>query len=116
MIRIDMAKSSLVRRNETEYLANLRSAKNWLINHFDSRADNVKTVLKTINQLMKIRLNSQLPDISQSLKMLRDVTKFRLGSELKDQPDSINTAKQTTGQKKLQDTNTNQPEKTGATQ
>jgi uncharacterized protein HemX len=82
MIRIDIAKSALVRRNDAEFNTSLVSAKDWLAENFDTKTTAVKTALKTLEQLLKVQLHSQLPDISRSLKMLRDVTKFRLKSDL----------------------------------
>ena len=116
MMRLDMAKSALVRRNENEFIASLSGAKEWLALHFDNKTGEVKSVLKSIDALMQTHLNSQLPDISRSLKMLRDVTKFRLGSELRTRSENTNTAEQKAVQNNSHEMDAGQPETPEATQ
>ena len=118
LIRLDMAKSALARRDEKEFNASLASAKAWLIEHFDTRAKDVKAGQSLIEKLMKTQLNSQLPDISKSLKMLRDVTKFRIKADQKEKGSNSSTSitdttKSKAVPKRPQKTGEEQPEKTG---
>ncbi|HFD11950.1 MAG TPA: enzyme of heme biosynthesis [Crenotrichaceae bacterium] len=113
LIRLDMAKSALARRNETEFVTSLSSAKDWLEEHFNTQTSDVKTALQTIEKLMQTRLRSQLPDISRSLKMLRDVTKFRLNA---DQHQSSPTSKSRQNQNNPKIITKPQHKTTGATQ
>ncbi len=110
MIRLDIAKSSLVRRNDAEFHNGISSAIEWLVDHFDTNTTAVKNSQQSLEKLLKVHLHSQLPDISRSLKMLRDVTKFRLKSYQKADTKKPQIAKQT------QKAGVKQPKKSGVEQ
>jgi uncharacterized protein HemX len=117
VIRIDIAKSALIRRNDTEFHASISSAKEWLVDNFDSKTDRVKNALQTLENLLTVHLHSQLPDISRSLKMLRDVTKFRLKSDQQTrQKSGTSKAQQPQAKKTPQKTEIKQSRKTGVAQ
>jgi uncharacterized protein HemX len=117
MIRIDIAKSALVRRNDTEFHTSVASAKEWLDENFNTRTVQVKNAQQSLEKLLKVHLHSQLPDISRSLKMLRDVTKFRLKSDQQTRKkSSTNKTQQAQAKKEPQKAGIKQPKKTGVAQ
>jgi len=117
MIRIDIAKSALVRRNDAEFHTSVSSAKEWLVENFNTKTVQVKTAQQSLDKLLKVHLHSQLPDISRSLKMLRDVTKFRLISDQQaKQKSSANKTQQSQVKNKAQKTEIKRPKKTGVAQ
>jgi uncharacterized protein HemX len=113
VIRIDIAKSALVRRNDEEFHTSISSAKEWLAENFDSKTAQVKNSLQILEKLLTVHLHSQIPDISRSLKMLRDVTKFRLRS---DQQADTNKTQQPQTKKKPLKADFKQTRKTGVAQ
>ncbi len=113
MIRIDIAKSALVRRNDAEFHTSISSAKEWLVDNFDTKTAQVKNSQQILEKLLTVHLHSQIPDISRSLKMLRDVTKFRLRT---DQQAGTNKSQQPQVKKKSVKADIKQTRKTGVTQ
>ncbi len=113
MIRIDIAKSALVRRNDAEFHTSISSAKEWLVDNFDTKTTKVKNSQQTLEKLLTVHLHSQIPDISRSLKMLRDVTKFRLRT---DQQAGTNKSQQPQVEKKPVKADIKQTKKTGVKQ
>lgn len=113
MIRVDIAKSALVRRNDEEFHTSISSAKEWLVDNFDTKTAQVKNSQQILEKLLSAHLHSQIPDISRSLKMLRDVTKFRLRT---DQQAGTNRSQQPQVKKKPVKADIKQTRKTGVTQ
>ncbi len=117
MIRIDIAKSALVRRNDAEFHTSIASVKEWLVENFNTNTAQVKKAQQSLDNLLKVHLHSQLPDISRSLKMLRDVTKFRLKSDQQTrQKTSPNKSQQAQANKEPQKVEIKRPKKIGEAQ
>ncbi len=79
-VKLEMIKISLVQQNDSLYQANITDVKQWLNTNFTKNQQS-RSFLSELSRLSKIKLRTQLPDISQSLKMLKDITKLRIETD-----------------------------------
>lgn len=68
-IKINQAEWAILHNNETLYQINLADILKWLRQYFSGR-DDVKPILKSIEDLSKININPKLPNISNSLNAI----------------------------------------------
>ncbi|OQK16892.1 hypothetical protein AU255_03035 [Methyloprofundus sedimenti] len=78
--KLAIVKLALVQHNDALYQAGIDDVQQWLDKNFTKDAE-YKHFLTELEQLKRIQLRSNFPDISQSLKMLRDIAKLRLDSD-----------------------------------
>ncbi|BAW81185.1 hypothetical conserved protein [Candidatus Nitrosoglobus terrae] len=68
---LEIARLSLLQKNEGGFRQSLRQAKNWLQDYFQGAES--EAMGNTLTKLEKIVIKPPLPDISQSLKILNDL-------------------------------------------
>ena len=81
LLKLEMARSALLRGDDTLYKANMESAVSWLKENFDPAAAATQSLLEDIQSLQHLQLQVPLPDISKSLGLLRNIDKLRLDSD-----------------------------------
>jgi uncharacterized protein HemX len=81
LLKLEMARSALLRNDETAYKSSLDSALGWLQEHFDPDAAITQGVTDEIKQLKELQIQVPFPDISKSLTLLRNTGKLRLEAE-----------------------------------
>ncbi|MCX7110306.1 MAG: uroporphyrinogen-III C-methyltransferase [Proteobacteria bacterium] len=85
LLKLEMARSALLRGDDTLYKANMDSALAWLKENFDPAAALTQSLAGDIESLRGLQLQVPLPDISKSLGLLRNIEKLRVDSD-KGQP------------------------------
>ena len=90
-LRLDfeMGRLALLQQDEMLYKANLENARDWLKQNFDTKDSATKKMLVEIDELMKMPVSVQYPDIGKSLILLRQMAKLRLETDkalLKEKP------------------------------
>jgi uroporphyrinogen-III synthase/uncharacterized protein HemX len=83
LLKLEMARASLLRGDDELYRTNLESARAWVEEHFDRDAASVKDIAAELQALSGVRLRVPFPDISTSLSLLRNIEKLRLETEEK---------------------------------
>jgi len=81
LLKLEMARISLLRGDDALYKSNLESAYSWLHEHFDHDAAMTQGVAEEMKSLQAMPIRVPFPDISQSLAMLRNIEKLRLEAE-----------------------------------
>ena len=81
LLKLEMARSALLRGDDVLYKANMESALSWLKENFDPAAALTQNLASDIESLKNIQLQVPLPDISKSLSMLRNIEKLRMDGE-----------------------------------
>lgn len=81
LLKLEMARSALLRGDEAAYKSSLDSALGWLHEHFDHDAAITQGIMDEIQQLKELQIHIAFPDISKSLTLLRNVSKLRLETE-----------------------------------
>ncbi len=81
LLKLEMARSALLRGDDGLYKANMDSALNWLKENFDPAAALTQSLTEDINSLRNLQLQVPLPDISKSLGLLRNIEKLRVDSD-----------------------------------
>ena len=81
LLKLEMARSALLRGDDELYKANMDSALSWLKENFDSAAAATQSLSEDILNLQGLQLHVPLPDVSKSLGLLRNIDKLRLDSE-----------------------------------
>lgn len=82
LLKLEMARASLLRGDDALYKTNLESSRNWLVEHFDADALLVKDAIDQIGSLEASSIQVPFPDIGKSLGLLRNIEKLRLESEV----------------------------------
>ncbi len=82
-IKLELARFSLVQRDERLYKSNLSDAKAWVLEHFEQKTPTTKKFLAEIDKLEQIAVEMQFPDISESLSLLQNIATLRLETEKK---------------------------------
>ncbi|HIG64533.1 MAG TPA: enzyme of heme biosynthesis [Methyloprofundus sp.] len=80
-----IVKLALVQHDDVLYQAGIADVQQWLSKNFTNDAA-YKNFNSELEQLKKIKIRIDFPDISQSLKMLRNIAKLRLDSDMASQP------------------------------
>jgi len=70
---VQTAELALIRNDATVYQESLESIRSWLDDYLDTGAQDVAGARTEIDQLLTIRLDRSVPDISSSLNALRRV-------------------------------------------
>ncbi|MBT5223472.1 MAG: enzyme of heme biosynthesis [Gammaproteobacteria bacterium] len=83
--KLVIVKLALVQHDDVLYQAGIADVQQWLSKNFTNDAA-YKNFNSELEQLKKIKIRSNFPDISQSLKMLRNIAKLRLDSDMASQP------------------------------
>lgn len=73
------AQQAALRADHNTYRNNLKSARRWAREYFDTRAQSLSHLIKELDALSKARLATAQPNISASLKELRKVSRKRAG-------------------------------------
>jgi uncharacterized protein HemX len=81
LLKLEMARSALLRGDEAAYQSSLDSALGWLHEHFDHDAAITQGIIDEIKQLKDLQIHIPFPDISKSLTLLRNAGKLRLDAE-----------------------------------
>jgi uncharacterized protein HemX len=81
LLKLEMARSSLLRGDDILYKANMDSALSWLKENFDPVAAPTQSLAEDIQNLRNLQLQIPLPDISKSLGLLRNIEKLRVEGE-----------------------------------
>ena len=81
LLKLEMARSALLRGDDVLYKANMETALSWLKENFDPAAALTQSLASDIESLKGLQLQVPLPDISKSLSMLRNIEKLRVDSE-----------------------------------
>jgi len=94
-IKLELARFSLVQRDEKLYRSNLEDAKAWVLEHFEKKAPLTKKFLAEIENLEKIAVEMKFPDISESLSLLQNIATLRLETEKKQLEAELSTQEET---------------------
>ena len=73
------AQQAALRADHNTYRNNLKSARHWAQEYFDTRSQSLSHLIKEMDALGKARLATAQPNISASLKELRKVSRKRAG-------------------------------------
>ena len=78
--KLVIVKLALVQHDDLLYQAGINDVLQWLNTNYSTDAA-FKLFSNELEQLKKIKIRSNFPDISQSLKMLRNISKLRLETD-----------------------------------
>ncbi|MFZ4704185.1 MAG: uroporphyrinogen-III C-methyltransferase, partial [Candidatus Methylumidiphilus sp.] len=81
LLKLEMARSALLRGDDALYKENMDSALAWLKENFDPAAALTQSLAEDIQNLRGLQLQPPLPDISKSLALLRNIEKLRVEPE-----------------------------------
>lgn len=70
-LKLILARFSLLSRDETGFKADLKTAKNWIVQYYDKQSADVIKILQVLNQLQDDTIGIKLPNISASLDAIR---------------------------------------------
>lgn len=79
-LRLLTARIALLQHDEATYRADIKTVRNWLSSHFDTRENGTVQALNRIGILSANSIAIQIPDISESLNL---VSKYKLSLETK---------------------------------
>lgn len=85
LLKMEMARASLLRGDEPMYRENLLSAREFVQSHFDRQADATRELEDELASLSEQKIRVPMPDISKSLSLIRNIEHLRLEAE-KPQP------------------------------
>lgn len=80
-LKLEMARLSLIQRDEDLFRIHLDDALHWLATHFDTDADETKRFISEIKTIRDVSIDIDFPDISNSLVLLRNIAKLRIESD-----------------------------------
>lgn len=80
-LKLEIARIALIKRDSDLYESSLDDALAWLKEHFRVKNKATEEFGKELEQLRKVSLQIDFPDISQSLNLLRNVASLRLDRE-----------------------------------
>lgn len=81
LLKLEMARASLLRGDDALFRGNLESASAWLSENFDRESPAFKDIAGDLKAMADAQLKASFPDISKSLTLLRNIEKLRLGAE-----------------------------------
>lgn len=81
LLKLEMARASLLRSDEAMYSANLLSAREFVESHFDTQAETTREMLDELGALSEQKIRIPMPDISKSLSLIRNIEHLRLKAE-----------------------------------
>jgi len=81
LLKLESSRAALLRNDERLYRDSLATAIDWIGQHFDTAADETKTMLDALNSLADRSFTVAYPDISKSMIMLQNIEKLRLEAE-----------------------------------
>lgn len=81
LLKLESSRAALLRNDEQLYRDSLATAIDWVGQHFDTAADETKTMLNALNSLAERSFTVAYPDISKSMIMLQNIEKLRLEAE-----------------------------------
>jgi uncharacterized protein HemX len=84
LMKMETARIALLRADDQLYKDSLTSARDWLKEHFDPGAAEVREMETELNALLSASISVPLPDIGKSLSLLRNIEKLRLEAEEKE--------------------------------
>lgn len=65
------AQLALLERDEAVYKQNLKAARQWIEEYYDTNSQIVASLVQDLDKMLKISVRNELPDISASLQALR---------------------------------------------
>ncbi|HEX9627532.1 MAG TPA: uroporphyrinogen-III C-methyltransferase [Acidiferrobacterales bacterium] len=68
------AQIALLQSDTATFETNLKTARQWITQHYDSNAVMVQEIVTDLDEMLKARLSARLPDISRSLELLRRIS------------------------------------------
>ncbi|MBA3563218.1 MAG: uroporphyrinogen-III C-methyltransferase [Gammaproteobacteria bacterium] len=71
-LELETARLAVLRGDAANYARSLRNAREWLTGHFDDSRAGVARMVNTLENLSRVQVEPDLPDISGSLEALRD--------------------------------------------
>ncbi|MCU0733936.1 MAG: uroporphyrinogen-III C-methyltransferase [Methylotetracoccus sp.] len=93
LLKMEMARASLLRGDESMYRENVLSARDFVQTHFDRQADATRELADELASLSEQTIRVPMPDISKSLTLIRNIEHLRLEAEQappkKEQPDGV---------------------------
>lgn len=81
LLKLEMARASLLRGDEAMYGANLGSARDFVQLHFDTQSEAAREMVSELGVLSEQKIRIPMPDISKSLTLIRNVEHLRLEAE-----------------------------------
>lgn len=81
LLKLEMARSALLRGDDALYKANMESVLSWLRENFDPAAAATQSLSQAVQSLRDLQLQVPLPDVSKSLGLLRNIEKLRLDAD-----------------------------------
>ena len=81
LLKLEMARASLLRGDETMYSENLRSAHDFVHANFDREAQATQDMESELTALMEQKIRIPMPDVSKSLSLIRNIERLRLKAE-----------------------------------
>ncbi|MEJ1356242.1 MAG: uroporphyrinogen-III C-methyltransferase [Candidatus Sedimenticola sp. (ex Thyasira tokunagai)] len=78
-LQLESARLSLLQRNQALYDGSLETAEHWLREFFDAEASGTAAMLQQLNEMQRVRVKPELPDITRALERLRQ--RLQQGSE-----------------------------------
>lgn len=86
LLKLEMARASLLRGDEPMYSGNLQSATEFVQSYFDPQAQSTRQMLDELASLAEQKIRIPMPDISKSLSLIRNIEHLRLKAEPVPQP------------------------------
>ncbi|XOV86262.1 MAG: uroporphyrinogen-III C-methyltransferase [Pseudomonadota bacterium] len=71
VLKIQMAQLGLLREDQAVYDASLAEARSWIARHFDPVDAATTSMVRTLDELSRVRVAPVLPDVSDSLREVR---------------------------------------------
>jgi uncharacterized protein HemX len=81
LLKLEMARASLLRGDEGMFKANLASAIEFVQQHFDREAEPTRELLQELGSLSEQQIRIAMPDVSKSLSLIRNIEHLRLEAE-----------------------------------
>jgi uncharacterized protein HemX len=81
LLKLEMARASLLRGDEGMFKANLVSAIEFVQQHFDHQAEPTRELLQELGSLSEQQVRIPMPDVSKSLSLIRNIEHLRLEAE-----------------------------------
>lgn len=81
LLKLEMARASLLRGDEAMYSGNLLSAQEFVQSHFDRQADVTREALEELGSLSEQKIRIPMPDVSKSLSLIRNIERLRLQAD-----------------------------------
>ena len=81
LLKLEMARASLLRGDEGMFKANLTSAIEFVQQHFDGQAEPTREMLQELGALSEQKIRIPMPDVSTSLSLIRNIEHLRLEAE-----------------------------------